>query len=67
MNVEQTNADARPRGFDYEQQAVTSMLSDIRKHPETDSPALQQLGAGLLMIGKLRTVAEARKFIEGFN
>lgn len=48
-------------------EAITSMLSDISKHPETDSPALTQMTMGLLMIGALRTTAEARKHIEGFN
>lgn len=47
--------------------AITSMLSDIRKHPETDSPALTQMTMGLLMIGELRTVEQARRHIEGFR
>ncbi len=43
------------------------MLSDIRKHPETDSSALQMLGVGLLAAHQLDTAAQVRKFIEGFN
>ena len=49
------------------QEAVTSMLSDIRKHPETSSEALMSLGMGLLLSGRLNSVHEARKFINGFN
>ena len=46
--------------------AVTSMLSDIRKHPETEdkSGALGMLGIAALQSGD---AGEARKFIEGFN
>lgn len=50
-------------------QAVTSMLSDINKHPET---ALNGATAGTLgMLGMMAAakgdVAEARRFIDGFN
>lgn len=48
-------------------EAITSMLSDLSKHPETHSPALEQLTMGLLMIGSLRTASEARHHINGFN
>ena len=48
-------------------QAVTSMLSDIRKHPETQSEALMALGMGLLASGDLNTAGKTRDFIEGFN
>jgi hypothetical protein len=47
--------------------AITSMLSDIAKHPETKSDALTQMTMGLLMIGQLQTVEEARRHINGFN
>lgn len=49
------------------QNAVTSMLSDLRKHPETANHAGGALGAMLLMGGHLRTTEQVRKFIEGFN
>ena len=48
-------------------QAVTSMLSDIRKHPETQSEALMMLGMGLLAGGHLDTADKTRDFIEGFS
>ena len=47
--------------------ALTSMMSDVSKHPEmTNHPGIQ-LCVGLMMIGNLRTVAEARRFIEGYH
>ena len=48
-------------------QAYTSMSSDLGKHPETEKHAGIELGMGLLMMGKLSTDAEIRKFIHGFN
>ena len=48
-------------------EAFASMMSDIRKHPETASPALMSLGMGLKTTGQLETTAQVRKFIEGFN
>ncbi len=47
-------------------EAVTSMLSDIRKHPETEDQTgvLGMLGIEALQSGD---AGEARKFIEGFN
>ena len=49
------------------QQAFASMCSDLNKHPETQNHIGIGLGLGLLMIGKLNTQEEMRKFIEGFN
>lgn len=49
------------------QQAMTSMLSDLRKHPETEKHPGLMLGAQLMFGGHLSTVDEVRKFIEGFN
>jgi hypothetical protein len=46
-------------------QGVISMMSDIRKHPETNSETLQMLGAMTLM-GPLDE-RKAREFINGFN
>ena len=47
--------------------AIKSMLSDMNKRDDTRSPAVEQMTMGLLMIGQLRTVAEARKHIEDFR
>jgi len=49
------------------QEALTSMFSDLTKHPETmDHPAIR-LGFRLMVLGKLNTASETRRFIEGFN
>lgn len=48
-------------------QAVVSMLSDIRKHPETKDHSAIHLGVSMLFAGHLDTVDKARHFIEGFN
>jgi hypothetical protein len=48
-------------------EGLTSMMSDMRKHPETASPALDSLTAQLMMIGALSSPAEARRHIEGYN
>ena len=44
-----------------------SMVSDLRKHSETEDHVAIQLGMMLLMGSKLSTKEEMRKFIEGFN
>lgn len=47
--------------------AVTSMLSDLRKHPETEASGngvLAQLGMLTIMQNNPQ---EARRFIDGFN
>lgn len=49
------------------QQALASMLSDLRKHPETQSDTLSALGVGMMMSGALRTKKQMIDFIEGFN
>lgn len=50
-------------------EGLTSMLSDMRKHPETESKSgvLDQLTLGLMMIGALSSREAARRHIEGFN
>lgn len=47
------------------QNAVTSMMSDLEKHPETavKSPVLNMLGIMAAQGG----VTEARRYIDGFN
>lgn len=44
---------------------MASMMSDLNKHEETRSPALQALCLG--MIQRIRTHAEFVSFIKGFN
>lgn len=48
-------------------QVFSSMASDLRKHPETESHAAITLGMMMLMNGHLDTPEKMRKFIEGFN
>ena len=47
--------------------ALTSMFSDLEKHPETAGHKRSGIGLMLLMIGGLREPSEARRFIDGFN
>jgi len=47
--------------------ALASMLSDVRKHPETESHAGISLGIAMSMGGQLSSPDKMRKFIEGFN
>lgn len=64
---------AKKRALEYVdrgdlQSAIASMLSDLRKHPETENHIGGTLGAGLLMVpGWIHNSGEVRKFIEGFN
>ena len=48
-------------------EAVASMTSDLSKHPETAASAGGPLGALALWTAANGDVAEARRFIEGFN
>jgi len=51
----------------YLQQALTSMLSDLAKHPKTaDHPGIA-LALGRMAFGDLTTKDQVREFIEGFN
>ena len=47
--------------------AFISMMSDIKKHPETEKHIGILLGIQLSMGGFLNTSGKLRKFIEGFN
>ena len=49
------------------QQAVASMLSDLRKHPELERHAGGDLGMMLLMSGNMRDSLACEKWINGFN
>lgn len=46
---------------------LTSMFSDLDKHPETRGHKGSEIGVMLMMTGSLSSPAEARRFIEGFN
>jgi hypothetical protein len=48
-------------------QAITSMGSDLEKHPETKGHRGTELGVMLLVAGSLSTVEDAKRFINGFN
>lgn len=48
-------------------QAVASMLSDLRKHPETEGHIGIELGSRMLFADLLNTDREVRKWLEGFN
>jgi hypothetical protein len=51
----------------YLQQALTSMFSDLAKHPKTaDHPGIA-LGLGKMAFGDLTASGQVREFIEGFN
>lgn len=47
--------------------ALTSMFSDLGKHPETADHIAINLGLQLMMMGSLGSERDARRFIEGFN
>lgn len=46
-------------------QAVASMLSDLRKHPETERSV--EIGAMLMLGVRMNDMDSVRSFIEGFN
>lgn len=50
-------------------QAMASMMSDLGKHPDTESSAgiVAELMMPLAMMGEFEKPGELRKFIEGFN
>jgi hypothetical protein len=51
---------------DFEQ-AVTSMLSDLQTHPETQDHCGIELGMHVMFGSQLNTRAEVIRFINGFN
>jgi hypothetical protein len=51
----------------YLQQALSSMLSDLARHPKTaDHPGIPLCG-GRMAFSNLTTKDQVREFIEGFN
>jgi hypothetical protein len=48
-------------------EGLTSMMSDMSKHPETNNPMLDQLTVQLMMIGSLSSPEQARRHINGYN
>lgn len=46
-------------------QALASLMSDLRKHPETANHSAIELGAMLMFGGHLSTLSEVREWIEG--
>jgi hypothetical protein len=48
--------------------AFTSMVSDVRKHPECENHPGLLIGAGFLFVeGWISNPAEVRRWIEGFR
>lgn len=63
---------AKQRAFRYVDEgelleALTSIGSDLQKHPDTRNHRGYDLGLGLWLIGDLHTQREMRHFIEGFQ
>lgn len=74
--AEQTRAEhlqwCKDRALEYADKgdlknAMASMISDLRKYPETSSHSAIELGVMLLMAGQLNTQYQMKDFIEGFN
>jgi len=63
---------AKARALEYVEsgqltEAFSSMISDLRKHPETVDHIGLQLGMIQMMGGQLETKAQMHDFISGFN
>ena len=72
MDRKEHMAWCKQRALEYVDQndltnAFASMMSDLRKHSETEKHPGIELGMGLLYLDSLSTVSDMRKFIEGFN
>ena len=72
MTVEEHLEWCKKRALEYidrgqVDEGLTSMMSDMSKHPETNNPGLNQLTLGLMMVGSLSTPEQARKHINGYN
>ena len=65
-------ARAKQRALEYADRgetayAMSSLISDLGKHPETAGHSGVELMAMLAMSGAFERPGELRKFIEGFN
>jgi len=64
---------AKKRALEYldrldPQQAFTSMMSDLSKHPELKNHAGMQIGVGFMMLpGWINNSEEVRRWIVGFR
>jgi hypothetical protein len=72
MNRQEHLEWCKKRAMDYVHEghldeALASMLSDLSKHPETQTHSAAQLGMVLKMSGQLDTAEQMRRFIEGFR
>jgi hypothetical protein len=48
-------------------EGLTSMFSDVTKHPDMKNHKGVDIGVMMMAGGMLRSAADARRFIEGFN
>jgi hypothetical protein len=48
-------------------EAMSSMISDLKKHPDTEHHGAIALMVQMKMAGALSTAEEMERFIEGFN
>ncbi len=53
--------------YDKPEQGIISMMSDLRKHPETNNDTMQTMCAMMLVAGKIKSRQQAIDFINGFN
>lgn len=63
---------AKARALEYVElgelrHALNSLISDLRKHPETESHIAIELGYKLWIIGDLQTAEQMREFINQSN
>lgn len=73
MTADEHTEWAKKRALEYldagdSRQAFTSMLSDMRKHPETENHAGNTIGVGFMMLpGWIDNPAEVRRWIVGYR
>lgn len=72
MNRAEHVAWAKGRALEYVDQgdaanALASLTSDLRKHPETADHGALELGMMLAFSGHLQTPAQVREWIQGIN
>lgn len=63
---------AKDRAIEYldtgdTKNALGSMFSDLRKHPDLEGHAAIALGVQMMMTGRLETADQVRNFVLGFN